>query len=116
MDNNLQPIPISFWKTILGKEPVREFLHDLPFEDKKVIGRDVSRLQFGWPIGMPLVRKLQNPIWELRSSLPSKRELRILFVAGNNRLVLLHVFIKKSQNTPPANLHLALQRAKELER
>jgi phage-related protein len=115
MNDNLQPIPIVFWKTSLGKEPVRDFLRDLPFEDKKVVGRDVSRLQFGWPIGMPLVRKLQGTIWELRSSLPSKRELRILFIAGESRLVLLHIFIKKSQNTPPAELHLALQRAKELE-
>jgi phage-related protein len=54
-------------------------------------------------------------LWELRSSLPSKRELRILFAAGENKLMLVHVFIKKSQNTPMADLQLALQRAKELE-
>jgi phage-related protein len=115
MESDLKPIPILFWKAGSGKEPVREFLHILPFEDKKVVGRDVWRLQFGWPIGMPLVRKLQNPIWELRSSLPSKRELRILFTVGSERLVLLHVFIKKSQTTPAAELQLALQRAKELQ-
>jgi phage-related protein len=115
MDNNLQPIPISFWKTNLGREPVREFLHSLLSDDKKVVGRDMLRLQFGWPIGMPLVRKLQGPLWELRSSLPSKRELRILFVAGEDKLILLHIFIKKTQNTPKADLQLALQRTKELE-
>jgi phage-related protein len=115
MSTDVLPIPVSFWKSDLGREPVREFLHALPYDDKKVVGRDLRRLQFGWPIGMPLVRKLQGPIWELRSTLPSKRELRILFATEENKLVLLHVIIKKTQKTPNADLQLALQRSKDLD-
>ena len=92
---------------------MREFLHSLPSDDKKIVGRDLSRLQFGWLIGMPLVRKLRDAIWELRCSLPSKRELRVLFTVDAVELILLHVFIKKTQKTLSADLELALKRSKE---
>ena len=63
---------------------------------------------------MPLVRKLDSELWELRSSLPSKREARMVFSVDGDILVLLHAFIKKTQKTPRADLDLARQRLKEL--
>jgi phage-related protein len=71
-------------------------------------------LQFGWPIGMPLVRKLADHIWEMRSSLASRREARLLFTANGEQIVVLGGFIKKSQNTPAAEIELARRRLKEL--
>lgn len=78
------------------------------------MGDDIRRLQFGWPVGMPLVRKLDDRLWELRSSLSSKREVRIIFTSSSDTLVLLHGFIKKSQKTPLNALTLARQRLKGL--
>ena len=72
-------------------------------------------LQFGWPIGMPLVRKLVDRVWELRSSLPSRREARLLFTANEEQIVILSGFIKKSQKTPGAEIELARKRLKELQ-
>ena len=63
---------------------------------------------------MPLVRKMQNGIWELRTSLPSKREARILFATDGETLALLHAFIKKTQKTPQTEIALARQRLKEI--
>lgn len=63
---------------------------------------------------MPLVRKLVLNIWEVRSSLPSKREARLLFTATENQIVVLHGFIKKSQKTPPGEIKLAQRRLKDL--
>ena len=71
-------------------------------------------MQFGWPIGMPLVRKILAGIWELRTSLPSKREARIFFATDGKTLVLLHAFIKKAQKTPQTELALARQRLKDM--
>jgi predicted XRE-type DNA-binding protein len=51
----------------------------LPREDKRTIGRDIAQVQFGWPVGLPLCRSLAGGLWEVRSSLPSKREARVLF-------------------------------------
>ena len=94
---------------------MRDFLQDLSKEDRRRIGGDIRQLQYGWPIGMPLVRKIQDGLWELRTSLPSKREARILFAAGDEALVLLHAFIKKAQKTPQSELVLARQRLKGMQ-
>jgi len=71
-------------------------------------------LQFGWPIGMPLVRKLATNIWEVRSSLARRREARVLFTANEDQIVVLTAFMKKTQKTPPAEIELAQRRLKEL--
>jgi phage-related protein len=63
---------------------------------------------------MPLVRKLADHLWELRTSLPAKREARLLFTASETHIVILHGFIKKSQKTPAHELNLALQRLREI--
>jgi hypothetical protein len=38
---------VVFYKTEMGKEPVREWLKSLPREDRKTIGEDVKTVQFG---------------------------------------------------------------------
>jgi phage-related protein len=93
---------------------VREWLRDLNRHDRQRIGDDLRRLQFGWPIGMPLVRKLADHLWELRTSLPGKREARVLFTASATHIVVLHGFMKKSQKTPAQELGLALRRLREI--
>ena len=74
------------------------------------------RVQFRWPIGMPLCRSLGNGLWEVRSDLPSNRIARVLFCIAGERILVLHGFIKKTQKTPDAELALALKRKPEFER
>lgn len=74
------------------------------------------RVQFRWPIGMPLCRSLGNGLWEVRSDLPSNRIARVLFCIAGERILVLHGFIKKTQKTPDAELALALKRKWEFER
>ena len=115
MVTRLIPVPVAFWNSATGREPVREFLQGLSKKDQKRLGDDIRQLQFGWPVGMPLVRKLNNSIWELRTSLPSKREARVFFSTDGKTLVLLHAFIKKTQKTPQTELALARQRLKDIQ-
>ncbi len=58
---------------------------------------------------MPLARKLDKDLWEVRIRLPD-RIGRLLFTTGAGRMILLHGFIKKSQKTPQAELALAKTR------
>ena len=58
------------------------------------------RVQFGWPIGMPLVRNIGEGLWEVRSNLHSDRITRLPFCFYRGMLVVLHGFIKKTQKTP----------------
>jgi antitoxin HicB len=53
MMERLKPIPLVFWKSAGGHEPVREWLNELPREDQRTIGHDIARVQFGWPVGLP---------------------------------------------------------------
>ena len=93
---------------------MRDWLCDLPFNDKRVIGHDIRKVQFGWPIGLPICRPLSGGLWEVRSSLPSRREARVLFGFHNGELVALHAFIKKTQKTDIDDISLARQRLKEV--
>jgi phage-related protein len=111
---DLRPITLRFWRSLSGREPVREWLSDLDVDDRKVIGRDIAKVQFGWPIGMPICRPVEDGIWEVRSSLASKREARVLFCFDNGVLIALHAFFKKTQKTPSDDLSIARKRLKEM--
>ena len=110
----MEPIlDIRFYATELGAEPVREWLKLLPAIDRKVIGEDMKTVQFGWPLGMPLVRNMGGGIWEVRIRLEN-RIARVLFVLDGSTMVLLHGFIKKTQATSQLDLDLAKDRLKQL--
>lgn len=106
---NKPTLDVRFFKTDGGTEPVREWLRELSALDRKTIGEDIKTVQFGWPLGMPLVRKLDKDLWEVRIHLES-RIARVLFTVSAGKIVLLHGFIKKSQATPKADLDLAKDR------
>ena len=93
---------------------MRAWLNELPREDKRTVGRDIAKVQFGWPIGMPLCRPLGGGLWEVRSSLPSKREARVFIGFHDGMLIALHAFVKKARTTPASDLTLASERLKEL--
>jgi phage-related protein len=106
-------LDVRFFRTHLGTEPVREWLKSLAAADRRTIGEDLKTVQLGWPLGMPLVRKMAKDLWEVRAHLHG-RSARILFTIESNEIVLLHGFIKKSQATPREDLELAIVRLKQL--
>ena len=112
--NGIEPIlTVAFFRTASGNEPVREWLKSLPREEPRIIGENLKTVQFGWPLGMPLVRKLDQGLWEVRSRLPG-RIARVMVTSSEGRMVLLHGFIKKSQKTPKEDLELAKTRLRML--
>ena len=104
-----RPLPALFFRTGTGREPVREWLKELPKNERKRIGEDIMTVQFRWPLGMPLVDHLGSGIWEVRSKLPT-RIARTLFFVHEGEIVLLHGFIKKTKKTPQEDRALALRR------
>lgn len=102
----------AFFATPSGNEPVREWLRALPGSDRKVIGDDIRNVERRWPVGLPTVRPLGGGLFEIRSDLPSNRIARILFCISGGRAVLLHGFIKKSQQTSASDLTLGRERQK----
>ena len=109
-------IPLVFFRTPEGNEPVREWLRELPPLERHAVGMDLMRAQWRWPVGMPLCRALRNGLWEIRTTLPSRRIARVVISFYRGHLVALHGFIKKTRATPHEDLTLARKRKKELER
>jgi phage-related protein len=108
-------IPVVFYRTRGGLEVVRDWLRDLDTADRHAIGQDLMRVQYRWPVGMPLCRSLGGGLWEVRSALPANRIARVLFSVHRDRIVALHGFIKKSRKTPDQDLTLARRRKREFE-
>lgn len=106
-------LTVRFFRESTGSEPGRDWLKRLPVEEMREIGSDIKTVQFGWPIGMPVVDHIDGDMWEVRTRL-STRIARVLFVLEGNVMVLLHGFIKKERKTPKADLDIAKQRLKKL--
>ena len=111
-----QRIPLIFFRTGKGAEPVRAWLKELPEAERQAVGKDLLRAQWRWPVGMPLCRAMGNGLWEIRTYLPTKRTARVLLCLYREHLVALHGFIKKTRATPDEDLALARKRQKELVR
>jgi phage-related protein len=108
-------IPVIFYRTRAGASVVRDWLRGLEPKDRNAIGQDLMRVQYRWPVGMPLCRAMGGGLWEVRSDLPGNRIARVLFCLSGGKILVLHAFIKKSQKTPDADLGLARKRQREFE-
>jgi phage-related protein len=90
-------------------------LKSLTLAERQVIGKDMQKVEFGWPLGLPVCRSLGHGLWEVRSDLPSRRTARVIFCIIAGQMILLHGFIKKTLQTPKRDLNLAQVRKAEVE-
>lgn len=114
MIDRSKKLPAFFYENAKGNHPVREWILELSTEDRKSVGRDIQKVEFGWPLGMPYCRSLGDGLWEVRSNLADGKIGRVIFCVARECMVLLHGFIKKTPKTPAQDLKLALKRMKEL--
>ncbi|MPL89718.1 hypothetical protein SDC9_35760 [bioreactor metagenome] len=111
----MKKITSLFYETSSGNKPVREWLLSLDKEDKKTIGNDIKTVEYGFPIGMPICRKLVGTkLYEVRSNISNQRIARVIFVIIDEYMILLNGFIKKEQKTPKNEIDIALQRMKDI--
>ena len=105
----------AFYRSASGNEPVRAWLKGLVASERKAIGEEIAYVQYKWPIGKPRVDHLRGSVWEIRTSLGS-RIARTLFAVEGRTVILLHGFIKKTQQTRKHDIDLAEKRLKEWRR
>lgn len=88
----MKRITAVFYRSPTGSMPVRDWLLGLDDGDRKIVGADIATVEFGWPVGMPTCRSLENtPLWEVRSTIrKGKVEARVIFGIDRDRMVLLH--------------------------
>lgn len=111
----MKKISAFFYENTNTKKPVREWLYSLDEEDKKIIGTDNKTVEYGWPIGMPVCKKLESKLYKVRSEISNKRIARVIFTVIDEYMILLHGFIKKTQKTLKQDIDLALKRKKDIQ-
>ena len=72
MNAGAKKLEIWFFRSESGRERVRDWLLTLPKDGRKIIGDDVLKVQYCWPIGKPLVDSLGHGLWEVRSRLEDR--------------------------------------------
>ena len=115
MVDRAKKLKARFYESGAGHLPVRDWILTLSGDDRKLVGKDIQKVEIGWRIGMPYCRALGRGLWEVRSNLTDGKIGRIIFCLVGGEMVLLHGFIKKSQKTPVPDLNVALKRKREIE-
>lgn len=111
----LPKIELVFYRSAAGNEPVREWLVGLPVANRREVGLDLQRVQYRWPVGMPLVRPMGKGLFEVRTPLPDGTTARVMICFQGGELYALHGFVKKAQKTPAPDLEIARKRQKEVQ-
>lgn len=68
--------------------------------------------QLGYKLRMPFCKKIMMNIFELR--ICGKTEIRLFYFFHNQRIILVHSFVKKTQEIPKHELKKVINRIKGL--
>jgi len=101
---------LIYYETAGGNSPIRDYFESLSSQEAARVTVELDLLQaLGVSLGMPHVRPLRGKLYELR--VRGRLQHRVLYVAASGqRLVLLHAFTKKTQETPRKEIDLAERR------
>lgn len=110
---------VEFYYDRHGKSEIVDFLDDLKEKSEtnktarinreKILAYIGALARYGTRIGVPYVKHIDGEIWELR---PLGNRI-FFFYWKDNRFVLLHHFIKKTQKTPPREIAKAQNNLKD---
>ncbi|MBQ0055561.1 MAG: type II toxin-antitoxin system RelE/ParE family toxin [Synergistaceae bacterium] len=110
---------VIFYHLRNGESPVEEYLDDLKRQGEssktarinrvKILSYMSSLAEYGTRVGQPVIKHIEGDLWELR---PLRNRI-FFFTWKENRFVLLHYFIKKSQKTPKIEIEKAKSRLKD---
>ena len=114
MMDRTKKLPARCYVNPAGRKPVREWILELPEADRHTVGKDIQKVEFGWPVGRPHCAPIGNGLWEVCSYLESNRIARVILCMGDGHMILLHGFIQKTQALPQTDIDLALKRKKEV--
>jgi phage-related protein len=107
---------MSGWTVTLLNQAVIAELEAMPADIRARFGRIAMLIQTHGLERMrePHVKHLNGRLWEMRMIGRDGIARAIYVTASGQRVVVVHVFAKKSQKTPLRALRLAEQRAKEV--
>lgn len=94
---------------IIADKRVDKFINSMSDVDR---GRVSGYLELfrknGFALPGKYLKKIAGNLWELRPG-----NVRLLIGKAGNQMILVHIFIKKSQKTPQKEIKTAINRLKE---
>ena len=108
---------IEFYRTEKGKIPVEEFIDSLDVKMQGKVLRTIGLLiEHGTRIGEPYSSRLAKGIFELRVQQANNISRILYFFVRDQKVILTHGFIKKTQKTPPEEITRAERYKADYER
>jgi phage-related protein len=104
------------WSVEALNETVMAEIVALP-KDMRAKFEHISRMICGLGLGRmrePYVKHLGGALWEMRMTGRDGISRAIYVTASGKRVIVVRVFVKKTQKTPRSEIELALKRAKEV--
>jgi phage-related protein len=101
---------VWFYREIDKSSPVEDSFNKLNSAQEAKVGRQILHLsEFGISIHNKSLRKLTGtPLWEVR--ILGKDNIRLFCADTKRGIVVLHLFIKKTQKTSSSDISLAMKR------
>ena len=105
------------WVVDLLDDRVRDELEALPLDMQARFRRIVELIQgYGLErVHEPHIKYLEGPLWEMRMKGKDGISRAVYVTAKGRRVVVVRVFVKKTQKTPRREIEIALQRAQEVQ-
>jgi phage-related protein len=105
------------WTVQFLDDDVRNALGALPRDIRARFERIVKLIQgHGLErVREPYVKHLEGPLWEMRMKGRDGIARAAYVTASGHRVVVVHVFVKKTQKTPRGEIETALRRAEEVQ-
>lgn len=111
---DIQKGSVHYYVSSTGANPVKDFIESLAEKQQRKLTRVISYIgEYGLTMAIPHVKKLTGTVlWEIR--ILGQDNIRVLYASvQSNSILLLHGFIKKSQETPKKEIETALNRLKD---
>jgi phage-related protein len=105
------------WSVEFFDQDVQSSLDALPLDIRARFQRIVELIQSHGleRVREPYVKHLEGPLWEMRMKGRAGIARAAYVTAVGKRIVIVHVFVKRTQKTPRREIEIALKRAKEVQ-
>lgn len=99
---------IIIYETANNEVPLLDFVSTLPEKLRAKVLNDIDILEeFGNELREPHTKHLEGDIFELRTRQGTNNVRTLFFFYYNKQIVITHGFLKKTNNTPPAEIERA---------
>jgi phage-related protein len=103
------------WEILYYSEDVQQSINDWPIGIRAYYARVTERMViFGPNLGMPFTRSMGTGLFEIRARGKEGIGRAFFCTMVDQRIVVLHAYIKKSQKTPKKDLDIAHRRMNDV--